>query len=110
MDVIVVSVRLIGDSFGRSKVNPAWNGFAGLVIEDGGVDPVAAPVHEFDAEAWSRFEGFLFFKLAPIYRAEQFARLFEGDGCRGDRSDLNIRGAGVRILLLAPTSIRVGKE
>ncbi len=63
VEVVVVAVGLVGDAFGRAEVDAARQGLAGGVVDDAGVDPVAALLGEAEAEAGGSVEGLAAFEV-----------------------------------------------
>ena len=61
--MVVVAVGLVGDAFGRAEVDAAGQGLAGGVVDDAGVDPVAALLGEAEAQARRGVEGLAAFEI-----------------------------------------------
>jgi hypothetical protein len=55
-DVRVVPVRLEGDPLRRAEMDPARDRFPGPIIDDGGANPVAPRIGQFDAESRAGLE------------------------------------------------------
>ena len=63
IEVIVVAVGLVGDALGRAEVDAARQGLAGGVVDDAGVDPVAALFGKAEAEAGGGIYGLAAFEV-----------------------------------------------
>ena len=50
VDLIMVSVGLVGHAFGRAEVDAGWDGPPGLVVHDANANPVLARLDELDAD------------------------------------------------------------
>ena len=63
VEVVVVAVGLVGDAFGGAEVDAAGQGLAGGVVDDAGVDPVAALFGEAEPEAGGSVEWLAAFEV-----------------------------------------------
>ena len=64
IDLVVVSVGLVGNAFGGAEVDAAGDRFAAVVVEDGDVNPVAPAVEKLHPHARG-FHRLLLFHVAP---------------------------------------------
>src|SRR5208282_1643423 len=68
-DVIVVAVRLVGNSPGRTEMDPARHRPLGRVVDDADMHPVAAAFHQLEQDP-ADVRPPVAFQLAPAHPAE----------------------------------------
>ena len=93
VEVVVVAVGLVGNTLGRAEVNAAGQGLASGIVDDAGVDPVAALLGEAEAEARGGVEVLAAFEVGEARRAEFVGATGDVDLGGGDAGDLGVGGA-----------------
>src|SRR5262249_59887330 len=89
-DVIVVAVRLVGNSVGRTEMAPARHRPAGRLVHDADMHPIAALFHQFQQDlAGARPP--VTFHVAPAHPAELTIAPPDRDSSRRQRGDRRIR-------------------
>ena len=91
VEVVVVAVGLVGDALGRAEVDAAGQRLAGGVVDDAGVDPVAALLGEAEAEAGRGVDGFAAFEVCKAGGSEFVGAAGDVDLGGGDAGDLRCR-------------------
>ena len=66
----MVAVGLVGDAFRRAEVDAAGQGLAGGVVDDAGVDPIAALLGQAQAQAGRGVDGLAAFQVGEAGCAE----------------------------------------
>ncbi len=112
-DVIVVPVRLVGDSRRRAEVDPARYRPPGRVIDDGNVHPVAAAFRQLKRDL-AGVRPPVTLHVAPAHPAEFVAAPPDRDGGRRKRGDRRVRGRSLGRspagpVVLAWQRLRIGR-
>ena len=89
----MVAVGLVGDALGRAEVHAAGQGLAGGVVDDAGVDPVAALLSEAEAQACGGVDGCAAFKVREASCAQFVVAAGDVDLGGGDAGDFGVGGA-----------------
>ena len=90
-DVIVVAVRLVGNSLGRTEMDPARHRPPGRVVDDADMHPVAAALRQLEHDLAGVRPPVAFY-VTPAHPAEFGVALPDRDGSRRQRGDRRIRG------------------
>ena len=109
VDLVVKAVGLVRHSLRRAEVDPARYGPAGVVVQDGDVDPVLSGVDQFKPHAGGLDTPRLG-NLAPPRAAYLLAALLDGDRGRRHGGHLHVGRAGAGALLLSPALELVAEE
>ena len=107
--LVVVAVRLVRDALGRSEVNAGRYGLPGLVVHDFDAHPVLARLDELDTNLFG-VDGATVFYLAPLHAVDLLSALRHLNGGGGNTGQLDVGGAGLRVLGLAEAPLRVRQE
>ena len=102
VDLIVVTVRLISDAFGRSEMNSARRGLVGFFIKNSDVHPISAAVKQFHAHP-RYLDGTFFLHIPPFNLTDLLLPLLNRHRRRGEGCYLGVGGTRFRVLRLAPT-------
>ena len=113
-DVIVVAVRLVGNSLGRTEMDPARHRPPGRVVDDADMHPVAAAFHQLERDL-AGVRPPVTFHVAPAHPAELVVALPDRDGGRRQRGDRRIRGRSLGRspagpVVLAGQRLRIGRH
>ncbi len=95
VDVVVVTVRLVRNTFRGTEVHPARHRASGRVVQHLDVHPVAAGVDELDPNPIVRGLP-VAFDVAPAHPAELLALAADHEGRRRESCDRGVRGTGGR--------------
>ena len=107
--MVVVTVRLIGNSLGRAKVDATRDRLARVLVDNRHVDPVASSIEQFDSKFFG-LDRSLLFHFAPAHRTQVFLALFDPDSSRRNSRHFEVGGTGFRVLAFAPTPIWILQE
>ncbi len=113
-DVIVVAVRLVGNSLGRTEMDPARHRLPGRVVDDADMHPVPAAFCQLQQDLAS-VRPPVTFHVTPAHPAELVVTLPDRDGGRRQRGDRRIRGLSfgrspAGPVVLAGQRLRVGRH
>ena len=109
VDLVVVSVGLVGNAFGGAEVDAAGDRFAAVVVEDGNVNPVAPAVEKLDPHARG-FHHLLLLHVAPPDLTHLLLALLHRHRCRRNGGYFDVGGARLWILRLAPAGEIIADE
>jgi len=113
-DVIVVAVRLVGNSLGRTEMDPARHRPPGRVVDHADMHPVAAAFHQLKRDL-ADISPPVTFHVAPAHPAELVLAPPHRDGGRRQRGDRRIRGRSfgrspAGPVVLAGQRLRIGRH
>src|SRR6266568_7249853 len=113
-DVIVVAVRLVGNSLGRTEMDPARHRPFGRVVDDADMHPVAAAFHQLERDLAGVCPP-VTLHVAPAHPAELVVALPDRDGGRRQRGDRRVRGLSfgrspAGPVVLAGQRLRIGRH